>query len=319
MQAETSEFHELSPSLRKYQLHMKNVAVNVFTGMWGTILNQHVKLDGNNYNEQYVATNKDVSTHFITTLPVAALLITVNGALNFNYKTAAFGMSSGEMALIYLAPHQDITIVFPKEQHSQNIVIELSRDLLISLSDSHPMLTNMLTAVELIKALPTKRFTKTIQVEINKLKNSDMQGKMGERYFDNRISDIIILYMKQMNADKQQDHHQIQLYQAEILLLIAAIDKHPHESFNVKKEAVKLGITQRALQNAFKEKLGETVMQYVISRRVIKARGLLESTERTIKDISLEVGYADPALFNKLFKQVTGSTPGLYRSNNKAV
>ena len=63
----------------------------------------------------------------------------------------------------------------------------------------------------------------------------------------------------------------------------------------------------------FKDSTGSTVSEYIQKIRMDKARRLLKSTDKTILEISQEVGYKDIKFFNELFKRNTGETPGSYR------
>ena len=52
---------------------------------------------------------------------------------------------------------------------------------------------------------------------------------------------------------------------------------------------------------------------YIRRRRVDAATNLLVTTDMTILDVALAVGYHNTANFNKQFRAVTGKTPGEYR------
>jgi len=60
---------------------------------------------------------------------------------------------------------------------------------------------------------------------------------------------------------------------------------------------------------------GLTIKQYVIDLRIRKAINLLLTTDLSIKSISTEVGYVNTNYFSKLFKNKTGFSPALLRSN----
>jgi len=47
--------------------------------------------------------------------------------------------------------------------------------------------------------------------------------------------------------------------------------------------------------------------------RVERAKRLLETSGEAIEAIAWSVGYEDPASFRRLFKRLTGLTPGAYR------
>ena len=59
----------------------------------------------------------------------------------------------------------------------------------------------------------------------------------------------------------------------------------------------------------FKTVTGKTVMQYLNEHRLHKAEVLLKTTDRSISDIALSVGFPDNCYFSRRFKQYFGCTP----------
>jgi transcriptional regulator GlxA family with amidase domain len=73
------------------------------------------------------------------------------------------------------------------------------------------------------------------------------------------------------------------------------------------------GLTERTFKRRFRTATGETTISYVQRIRVERAKRALETGNSPIEEISWAVGYEDPASFRRLFKRVTGVTPGEYR------
>lgn len=74
------------------------------------------------------------------------------------------------------------------------------------------------------------------------------------------------------------------------------------------------GIHRSLLCRIFKQKLGLTPSDYLISVRIQKAMSLLKKSELTVQQVSLQVGYRDPNYFCKAMKKVVGSGPREFRS-----
>jgi transcriptional regulator GlxA family with amidase domain len=72
-------------------------------------------------------------------------------------------------------------------------------------------------------------------------------------------------------------------------------------------------IPERTLKRRFKRATGSPLIQYVQNLRVEAAKRLLENTDLPIEDISERTGYSDASFFRRLFKRLTGLTPGHYR------
>ena len=66
-----------------------------------------------------------------------------------------------------------------------------------------------------------------------------------------------------------------------------------------------------------KEYCNMSFVEYVSLVRVKKAKELFDTTDMTIAEIAIQVGYADPNYFTRVFKKLTGQTPSGYRDIRK--
>ncbi|WP_428607322.1 GlxA family transcriptional regulator [Sedimenticola sp.] len=73
------------------------------------------------------------------------------------------------------------------------------------------------------------------------------------------------------------------------------------------------GLAERTFKRRFKAATGYTPIDYVQTLRVEEAKHLLEATDAAIDLIAHQTGYEDPTSFRRLFKRLTGVTPGRYR------
>ncbi len=73
------------------------------------------------------------------------------------------------------------------------------------------------------------------------------------------------------------------------------------------------GVGSRTFKRRFRAATGETTISYVQKVRVERAKRALETGSAPIEEISWAVGYEDAASFRRLFKRLTGLTPGEYR------
>lgn len=87
---------------------------------------------------------------------------------------------------------------------------------------------------------------------------------------------------------------------------------------NPVEEAVKRsGLPERSFKRRFYQATGYSPIAYIQQLRVQEAKRRLERTEEAVDEISWKVGYEDPAFFRRLFKRLTGITPGAYRRKFK--
>ncbi|HHU18862.1 MAG TPA: helix-turn-helix transcriptional regulator [Bacilli bacterium] len=54
-------------------------------------------------------------------------------------------------------------------------------------------------------------------------------------------------------------------------------------------------------------------MDFLTECRIEKAKELIQNPEKSIKEISYDVGYHDPNYFSKVFKKTTGISPMTFR------
>ncbi len=63
----------------------------------------------------------------------------------------------------------------------------------------------------------------------------------------------------------------------------------------------------------FKKVMGLSYQEYLNNRRIAKAKSLLRSSSRSISEIAVSLGFADPTGFGRIFKKLTGQTASAYR------
>ncbi len=68
----------------------------------------------------------------------------------------------------------------------------------------------------------------------------------------------------------------------------------------------------------FREAFDKTPHQYLIERRIEKAKELLCSPKLRVTDVCFEVGFQSLGSFSSLFNKSVGQPPGLYRARVRA-
>jgi transcriptional regulator GlxA family with amidase domain len=63
----------------------------------------------------------------------------------------------------------------------------------------------------------------------------------------------------------------------------------------------------------FRAAFGETPNRYLQRRRVERAMWLLRSTDRSVTDICMDVGFTSLGTFSRVFREVVGEPPSAYR------
>lgn len=83
--------------------------------------------------------------------------------------------------------------------------------------------------------------------------------------------------------------------------------------FSIQEIAEHFEILPSNISNYFKEQTGYGLLEYLIDLRIRQAKELLHSTDMTVNDISMSVGYYNASSFIRRFKQHEGVTPNEYR------
>ena len=86
------------------------------------------------------------------------------------------------------------------------------------------------------------------------------------------------------------------------------------ENLSVAGLAAELYVTPNYLSRLFKRITGEGCNEYIVCKRIEKAKALLEATTMKIGEIAQTVGYTDMNYFSLAFKKHTGMSPTKYRS-----
>lgn len=100
---------------------------------------------------------------------------------------------------------------------------------------------------------------------------------------------------------------------ASVLDVKTYIDEHYNEQIVLDELASRSYISKYYLTHSFKDQFGMTINSYLQSVRITHAKQLLRFSDKTLEQISVEIGINDPAYFSRLFKNIEGVSPSVYR------
>jgi two-component system response regulator YesN len=92
------------------------------------------------------------------------------------------------------------------------------------------------------------------------------------------------------------------------------IASHLDEELSLTALAQKSFYNPSYFSRVFKQRFGRSPSEYVRHARIERAMQLLASTERSVDDIMVEVGYTDRSAFYHAFAKETATTPIEYRA-----
>lgn len=90
-------------------------------------------------------------------------------------------------------------------------------------------------------------------------------------------------------------------------------NEHYNEPISIDDYAKKEHFSTSYFIRNFKLYTGITPNQYILSRRIYNAEGLLQNSPYNITEIAQIVGYDNPLYFSRIFKKMKGLSPSEYR------
>ena len=119
-----------------------------------------------------------------------------------------------------------------------------------------------------------------------------------------RLWDVLwTLAASEASSAKEQPTHPY------ILWAQQHIEAHLCGDLRASRIAEQLGCSADYLTRLFQRHLGTTLSRFVNSRRLLHAQELLAHTSLPINAVGAEVGLADPHVFNKFIRRLTGVAP----------
>lgn len=152
----------------------------------------------------------------------------------------------------------------------------------------------------------------------------NMLQKMGDEIMEHNVGSVDMLesYVKQFliqsvrikKATQTMQHMEKQCAEhAKIMELRMLIDKHYREERKLKFYAEQLFLSESGLHKLISNHIGKTFTELLYDKIIIDAKKQLYVTNNSVKEISYDLGFNDPAYFNRFFKKQCTITPEHYR------
>ena len=94
---------------------------------------------------------------------------------------------------------------------------------------------------------------------------------------------------------------------------IRYMNQHLFESLSVQQVAQAVNLSPSHFSRQFKARTGYSPYEYIVLRRIDKAKYLLTSTRQSVKEIAYQIGYNSEENFIHSFQKHVGISPGLFR------
>jgi len=151
----------------------------------------------------------------------------------------------------------------------------------------------------------------------------------------NALADVIVHIISQYYGREAAQHvernfsHEIRKPYEDQRYLEGAVDKHPDEliaqiqfwlknnltsELTLQEIAAQFSLSYRTFTRRFRQATSQTPIEYWQQLRVQSAKELLASSNLSIQEVALEVGYNDQGHLTRVFKKVLSQTPSEYRT-----
>ena len=104
---------------------------------------------------------------------------------------------------------------------------------------------------------------------------------------------------------------------ARLKAMLAYIHSRFDAPMSVAEIAAAVNISEREAYRTFKQVLGTTPTLYIQQYRVNVAAQWLLETDRPVTDISMDAGFSSPNYFNRVFRDLMGTSPRQFRRDRR--
>ncbi|MEX2461080.1 MAG: response regulator [Paenibacillaceae bacterium] len=91
------------------------------------------------------------------------------------------------------------------------------------------------------------------------------------------------------------------------------IRDHAHEDISLEIISERVRLSPFYVSKMFKEQFSTNYIDFLTECRIEKAKQLLGDPDKSLKEITYEIGYKDPNYFSRVFKKMTNLSPSDYR------
>ena len=105
----------------------------------------------------------------------------------------------------------------------------------------------------------------------------------------------------------------IGLSPTQVQIVTENMESHLADKVSITEYAALLNLTRSHFIRSFKQATGLPPHQYLIQRRIERARELLENQRNSIADVAVKTGFGSPVQLTRAFRRVLGATPSTYR------
>jgi two-component system response regulator YesN len=211
-------------------------------------------------------------------------------------------------------------------QHVYGYLLELNKQSVLEtlsrveelLNDSRPDKKdrNILSKIGHDFMLMLEEFASENELDINSLWNNGnaaSEVSIAWTTITEAFGDIKSIYSEAIDAITANRRNRVRL---DITEVQTHIDRHFQDQISLDTVAQRFFVSKEHLSRVFKSQQGENLSDYILRKRMEKARELILEQKLAIKHVAQLTGYADIAYFYRVFRKHFGQTPGELRKED---
>eukprot|EP01133_Synstelium_polycarpum_P004836 gene4836-5623_t len=229
----------------------------------------------------------------------------------------------------YVAPGSQVKLFCEKGKRYHNFDVYIDLKSLIKWELPYKPLDTFINAI--LNRKTAKLFPEDLPVNaatmalLNDIRNCRMKGVARDIYMKAKVFELlshqIDCHEKRKNEPRQQlikNKYQLGPYDLDLIQKIAGfLEKHADAFTSIHELSRIYGMNEHKLKNGFKAVYGKALFEYAQDIRMNRAKNLLLSTNRSVKEIAYETGYKTPAAFTAAFKRYFDLLPRDLKEQNQ--
>lgn len=138
------------------------------------------------------------------------------------------------------------------------------------------------------------------------------QHRMNDEVMYVKIKEILLLLL-QSKKGQEVSNLLVNLFSNRKVSFKATVESHLFSGIALEELAHLCNMSLSTFKRNFKDIYKDTPANYIVSRRLTKAKDLLSTSDLSINEVSDQTGFKSIQLFSRKFKEVFGNSPTNYR------
>lgn len=267
--------------------------------------------------DQYLLeTNKKCVISILSQHACYVLISFFQGKANYSMEDLkeSILVEEGHCVFFYIRPGE-YQAAFSPGKHAFR-VISFAHDVSVLFANQFPVLLQFITrSKETLESFQTCLMDTKYRSELSKLHPNSLKQQAHQTQFILIQLSKLLSTFKGLIQGRDRFSEEKKLVHNIILTIDSSLKNQ--QSIRVSDLVRDFPITRRKLEKLFSFYLHIGPSRYIRNKKIDRVQQLLMSTDQSLLEISLNVGFSDVHSLNRTFKAYTGSTLSEFRKNNQ--